>query len=307
MGCPPGNPCPGALRVLGRPVRTGTALGALRALCAVRRGALVGAEGGRGRLPGAVTVGRTRRRRRHRPGQALDHGVVDAGRESVRLRQALVGEEFGEAARVALAHGAHLPRALPPVQLQRDDGRLRVQAGDGVGRDLGAVEAGDRDEGGRDRAEADRPADARGQREQHADPVHRRGHGVQVHREAVVGRRLPGDLQAGQRRYTGVGHPLDAGDLAALVAECGNRHDRPAGRDPDLEADLGERVVLSPHQLGRHRLSSPCVACGVVLGAAGRPTARAGWRASGPGRCGRWPARRGPSCSSPRRPGAPSP
>lgn len=240
-------------------------LGAGGVLGAVRRAALLRAERGRRRLPGAVAVGRARRRGRHRAGQAAHHGLVDLGREPVRLRQALVGEEFGHAARIALADGAHLPGALPPVQLQRDDGRLRVQSGEGESGDLCPVEAGDRDEGGRDRAEAGRSADSCGQRQHDADPVHDGRHGVQVHREAVIRGGLAGDLQAGQRGHARMGHPLDAVDSAALVAENGRRHDGLAGRDPDLEPDLGERVVLPPHQLGRHRLSSPCVTCGVVV------------------------------------------
>lgn len=114
------------------------------------------------------------------------------------LGQALVGEEFGEAARVSLAHGSDLPDTLPAVELQRDDGRLRVEPRDRVAGDLGAVESGDRDEGRGDGAEPERSGAAGRQREQHADPVHGLGQGVQVAREAVVGRRLLGDLKARQ-------------------------------------------------------------------------------------------------------------
>ena len=95
---------------------------------------------------------------------------------------------------------------------------------------------------------------------------------VQVHREPVVGRGLPGHLQAGPGGRARVGHPFHSVDPAVLVAERGRGHDRRAGRDPDLETGLGERVVLPPHQLGRHRPSSPCVAC--VLSCAASPGPR---------------------------------
>ncbi len=123
---------------------------------------------------------------------------MDGPREPVGLGQLLVGEELGETARVALADGAHLPGALAPVQLQGDDGGLGLQAGDGVAGDLVAVEVGDGDEGRGHGPEAGRPPAGFGQGEQHADAVHGVGYGVQVHREAVVGGGLPGDLQARQ-------------------------------------------------------------------------------------------------------------
>ncbi len=279
-----------------------------------RGAALVRAEGGGRRLPGAVAVRRARRGRLHRAGQPLGHRVVDAAGELPGLRQTLVGEEFGEAARVALADGAHLPGALPAVQLQGDDGRLGVQAGDGVAGDLGAVEAGDGDERGGQGAETDRARPAGGQGEQHADAVDGLRHGVQVHREAVVGGGLPGDFETRLGGRARVGHPLHAVDPAGLVAERGRGHDRRAGRDPDLETDLGERVILPPHQLGRHRLRPPVSLCGVVCRSPA-PVVRVppvlreagGWTASGPGRYGRWPGCPGPSSSSPNPSGAPSP
>ncbi|CAM5531644.1 hypothetical protein SALBM217S_07711 [Streptomyces griseoloalbus] len=234
---------------------------------ALRRGTLVGADRGGRCLTGAVALGGAGRGRLDGADEALGDGLVDAGRELRGLGQPLVGEEFGQSARVALADGAHLPGALPPVQLQRDDGRLQVQAGDGVAGDLGAVQAGDGDEGGRHGSEAGRPgAGVRGgQGEQHADAVDGVGHGVQVDREPVVGGRLARHLQAGLHGGARMGHPLRAVDPSVLVAECGGGRDRCAGRDPDLQTGLGQRVVLPPHQLGRHRVGPPvsrrCVGC----------------------------------------------
>ena len=79
----------------------------------------------RGRLPGAVAVRRARPGRCTERASALGHRLVDAVRELAGLGQALVGEELGEAARVALADGAHLPGALAAVELQRDDAPTR--------------------------------------------------------------------------------------------------------------------------------------------------------------------------------------
>ncbi|GAA2897674.1 hypothetical protein GCM10011428_08480 [Streptomyces violaceus] len=118
----------------------------------------------------------------------------------------------------------------------------------------------------RDRA---RPAD--GQGEQDADTVDGLRQGVQVHREAVVGGGLSRDLETGLGGRARMGHPFHAVDPAGLVAERGRGHDRRAGRDPDLETGLGERVVLPPHQLGRHRLRPPVSLCGVVCRSPARP------------------------------------
>lgn len=234
---------------------------------ALRHGALVVADrGGRG-LTGAVALGCVGRRHLDGAREATGDGLVDAGSELRGLGQPLVGQEFGQSARVALADGAHLPGALPPVQLQRDDGGFQVQAGDGVTGHLGAVEAGDGDEGGGHGTEAggSRAAVRGGQGEQHADAVDGFGHGVQVHRETVVGGRLARHLETGLNGGARVGHPLRAVDPSVLVAQCGGGRDRRAGRDPDLQTGLGQRVVLPPHQLGRHRVGPPvsrrCVGC----------------------------------------------
>lgn len=182
--------------------------------------------------------------------------------ELVGLGQALVVEEVGEATGVPLSDGAHLPGVLAAVELQGDDGGLGLQAGDGVAGDLGTVEAGDGDERGGDGAEAGGAPDPGRQGEQHTDTVDGFRHGVQVHRETMVGGRLPGDLEAGQGRGARVGHPFDAVDPALLVAERGGGHDRRAGRDPDLQTGLGERVVL-PRTSSAVMPSSPCVSCRV--------------------------------------------
>ncbi len=280
--------------------------------------ALVRAEGGGGRLPGAVAVGGAGRRCLHGAGEALRDRLVDAARELRGLGQALVGEEFGQAAGVSLAHGAHLPGALPPVELQRDHGRLGRQAGDGVAGDLLAVQTGHGDERGRRGTEPGGPGGARrgGQGDQHTDAVDRVRHGVQIHREPVVGGRLPGHLETGLGGGARVGHPPRPADPAVLVAERGRGHDRRAGRDPDLQTGLGERVVLPPHQLGRHRLRPPASRVmdrvpltGPATGPVSprMPRGPAGSPASGPGRCGRWPGCPGPSSSSPSRRGAPWP
>lgn len=294
-----------------------------------RRDGTTGAGPGHGAVVRPVGRGGGRRGR-YRTGQSARHRLVNGRRELVGLGQLLVGEQLGEAARVALADGAHLPRSLAPVELQGDDGGLGLQAGDGVAGDLVAVEVRDGDEGGGDGPEPGRALPAGGQGEQHADTVHGVRHGVQVHRETVVGGGLPGDLQARQGGRTGVDHPFDAVDRAVLVAERGPGHDRRTGRDPDLETSPGKRVVLSPRQLGRHRLS-PCVirlpparrhageagpARGTgrfVSGCCGpdcrgpAATGPAGSPASGPGRCGRWPACRWRSSTSPGPRGAPWP
>ncbi len=236
---------------------------------------------GRGGRPGPVAVGRPGPGRRHRTGQAAGHRVLDVTGEPTGLGHVLVREQLGETARVPLADGAHLPGALASVQLQGDHGGLGLQAGEREAGDLLAVEAGDGDEGGGHRAEAGRALPRGRQGEQHADAVHGVRYGVQVHREPVVGGGLPGDLQSGHGGSARVGHPLCAVDLAALVAERGPGHDRCAGRDPDLQAGPGKRVVLPPRQLGRHRLS-PCVtgaSVSLVRGAYRRPCGIGAYRA----------------------------
>lgn len=112
--------------------------------------------------------------------------------------QALVGEHGVEAARVALTDGAYLPDGLAAVELQGGDRGFAVQAGEREGGDLGAVEPGHGDERGGDRAEPDRAADSRRQGQQHGDPVHRGGQGVEVHREPVVGGSLSGHFEPGE-------------------------------------------------------------------------------------------------------------
>ncbi|GAA2897680.1 hypothetical protein GCM10011428_08490 [Streptomyces violaceus] len=90
--------------------------------------ALVRAEG-RGRcLSGTVAVRGARRGRLDRAGQRLCHRLVDAARELPGLGQALIAEEFGEADRPHNpGRRAHLPGALPAIELQGDHGRLGVQ------------------------------------------------------------------------------------------------------------------------------------------------------------------------------------
>ncbi len=184
-------------------------------------------------------------------GGGVRRPLYDGG-ERVGLGQALVGEEGGEAVGVALAHGADLPGTLSAVQLQGDHGRLGVQAGDGVAGDLGAVGAVHRGERGGDGAEPERARGPGGQGEEDADPVDGLGHGRQVHGQAVFGGGLPGDLGAGERGGAGVGDPLGAPLRAVLVGVHGPGQDRDRARYPDLQPDLGQRVVLSPHQFGRH-------------------------------------------------------
>lgn len=91
------------------------------------------------------------------------------------------------------------------------------------------------------------------------DAVHGLRQGIQIEREAVVGRRLLGDLEAGQGGRARVGHPFDAPDLALLVTERGPGHDRPSGRYADLKTDLGERWFC-PRTSSAVIALSPCVA-----------------------------------------------
>ncbi|CAM5671357.1 hypothetical protein SCALM49S_08949 [Streptomyces californicus] len=343
------------------------------------------------RVPYAVAVGGAGRGRGHGAGQAPGHGLLDGAGQCGGVAHALVGEQVREPARVPLPHGPDLPGVLATVELQGADRRLGVEAGERERGDLLAVEPGDGDEGGGDGAEPRRRAVHRGQGEQHGDPVDVLGQGLQVDGEPVVGRRLPGDVEAGELGRAGVGDPLGAAHRAPVVAEGGPGDDGRAGRHPDLQAGLGQGVVLPPDQFGRHcvvplddgpradgggavlvpgavrvfraglvrcrwcctggpgrcgagrwccagvpRADLVLCRCGAVscpgVVPAGRrrggpggpcprgppppraspparaePTGAAGWRASGPGRYGRWPGSRGPSSASRRPSGAPSP
>ncbi|GDY52735.1 hypothetical protein SVIO_033580 [Streptomyces violaceusniger] len=207
------------------------------------------ARGGRAHPPVALGAGRGLG---DRAGHAAGHRLVDPRREVGAPLQPLVVQHGGQPARVPLADGAHLPGALPAVELQGGHRGLRVQIGDRVAGDLGAVEAGDGDERRGHGAEPGRAADARRQREQHGDPVDVLGHRVEVHGEPVGGRRLFGHLYPGQLGRGGMRDPFGAVHRAPLIAECRPGHDRIARRDPDLQTGLGQRMVLPSDQLGRH-------------------------------------------------------
>src|SRR5262249_46643518 len=98
-----------------------------------------------------------------------------------------------------------------------------------------------------------RAAPVGGQGEQYADAVDRVPYHRQVDREPVDGGRLPGHLDPGQRGRARVGDGLGARYPPPLVAEGGGGEDRMTGRDPDLQAGVGQGVVLPPDQLGGHR------------------------------------------------------
>lgn len=164
-------------------------------------------------------------RRRHGAGEPGGDGLLDGGGDLRRLRHPLVGEHPGEPRRISLADGPDLPDTLAAVELQGGHGGLGVQTGEGERGDLGAVESGHGDEGGGDRAEPGRLSGSQGQREEHGDAVHRAGQGVQIHGQPVVGRGLPGHLEAGHPVRRGVGYPLGAPDGAPLVPERGPGHD----------------------------------------------------------------------------------
>lgn len=219
-----------------------------------RGGGRRGREGvGRARrVPYAVAVGGAGRGRGHGAGQAPGHGLLDGAGQCGGVAHALVGEQVREPARVPLPHGPDLPGVLATVELQGADRRLGVEAGERERGNLLAVEPGDGDEGGGDGAEPRRGAVHRGQGEQHGDPVDVLGQGLQVDGEPVVGRRLPGDVEAGKLGRAGVGDPLGAAHRAPVVAEGGPGDDGRAGRHPDLQAGLGQGVVLPPDQFGRH-------------------------------------------------------
>lgn len=174
--------------------------------------------------------------------------------EGAGLRQALVAEQLGETARVALADGPDLPAALPAVQLQRDDGRLGVQTGEREAGDLRAVGGGDGGEGGRGGAEAVGSATPLREGEQHVHQVHLLGDGVQIDMEAQTDRGPAGHLDTREDGRTGVRDPLGAAYGALRVAERGAGHDRRPGRHPDLQSGPGQGVILPRDQLGRHRL-----------------------------------------------------
>ncbi len=177
------------------------------------------------RLPYAVGLGGAGRWRGDRAGQGAGDRLLDGGGQLGGTRQALVGEHPGQPRRVPLSDGPDLPGALAAVQLQCVDGGLGVQTGKREGGDLGAVESGDGGEGRGGGAEPGRSSGAHREGEQHGDPVHRLGQGLQVDGEAVAGRGLPGDLQAGEPVRAGVGDPLGAAYRAALVGEGGTGHD----------------------------------------------------------------------------------
>lgn len=270
------------------------------------------AEPGR---PGDVRapVRGARRRGCHGAGQAGGDRLLYRACQLRGLCHALVGEHLGEPGGVSLADGTDLPDPLPAVELQCRHGGLGVQAREGEGGDLGAVEPGDGDERRGDRTEPDGPARPQGQGQEHGDAVHRVGERLQVDCEPVVGRGLPGHLESGQLGRSGVGDPLDAVDRALLVPERGTGHDGRGRRHPDLQTGLGQRVILPPDQLGRHcpvpstfgvvpchgrssrRRMPPGAARTDVGPRSGPATGAAGWTASGPGRSGRWPGFRGRS------------
>lgn len=81
------------------------------------------------------------------------------------------------------------------------------------------------------------------------------GQRVEIDRDAVLGGRLAGNLDAGAPGRTRMGHRLDAREPALLVAERHPGHDGSARRDPDLHPCAVQCVVLAPDQLGRHRCS----------------------------------------------------
>ena len=218
---------------------------------------------GGGGLPGAVRVRRCAAAARPPSGPSpRATASLMPLREPAGLGQALVGEELGEAARVSLADRADLPGALPAVELHGDHGRLRVEAGEGVAGDLGAVETGDGDEGGGDGA------------------------------EAGPGRRRPaGRASSTLTRCTASGRASRSTARRWSAAACRETSTRAAWGRPGgpptrrrgpgparrsrvapattgvpaetriSEPGLGERMVLPPDQLGRHRLRPPVSLC----------------------------------------------
>lgn len=214
---------------------------------------------GRARRPDRRQAVRTGRPpgggRRDRPGLSPADRFLDLRGQLRRLGQPLVTQHRREAVGVALAHGPHLPGVLPAVELHGDDGGLGAQAGDRVAGDAGAVEAGDRDGRRGGRTEGGQPTDAGGQRQQHTHPVDGGGHRVEIHRDAVLGGRLAGNLDAGTAGRARVGHRLGAGEPALLVAEGDAGDDGTARRHPDLHPCPVQWMVLPPDQLGRHRCS----------------------------------------------------
>lgn len=262
-------------------------------------------RGRRGRLPRAVAV-RAWRRCRHRAGHALVHRFVDAAGELLGLGQTLVGEEVGEAAGVPLADRAYLPCVLAAVQLQRDDGRLGFQAGDGVTGDLVAVEAGDRDEGV-------------------ATVPNRLGPPAPVGRASSTLTRWTASGMASRstaRRWSAaacretsrpgrVGVPGWATHSTPWILPCSSPSVAAATIGVPAEIRISRRDWESgwfcPRTSSAVMPSSPCVACRVVCGSPGGPTGAAGSPASGPGTSGRWPGCRGRSSTSPDPSGAPSP
>lgn len=262
--------------------------------------------GGCGRHQGGV----------HRQGRRGQCGGGRAG-------QSGVCEQGAQPLGIALADGADLPGVLPAVQLQGDDGALRVQPRHRVGGGLGAVGSGHRHVRRRDRAEARRSAGRQG--EHHADPVHGRPHGVEVQGEPVPLGRRPRCLEPRKDPGAGVRQRLGTGQSALVVSGRDQGQYGGTRRDPDLHLVPGQGVVLPPDQFGRHRAALPRAFCPVrsvllavrargrrLLQAACRRPAcflqvRQDRRRSGPGRSGRSPGCPGPSSASPRRRATPSP
>ncbi len=277
------------------------------------------------RSPGLFRPAR-RGGRGDRPRMAEADRRLDLRGQLGGLRKPLITQHRGEPVGIALPHGAHLPGALPAIQLDGDDGGLGAQTGEGVAGDPASVQAGDRDTGRGSRPEPAHAA-APGQGQQHTHAVHGLGQRVEIHREAVLGGGLTGDLDAGEPRRPRVGHGVGARQPALLVAERHPGHDGPARHHTDLHTGAVQRMVLPPDQLGRHR-SFPLVVvrpgpatgadgpergggaarCALPLPAMAAETATDTARspAPRPGRYGRWRAHRSRSSSSRRPRGAPS-
>jgi hypothetical protein len=217
-----------------------------------------GAAGDRAARDGAAAVparaGRLRRGRVLAGRAAADRFTYGGGQVGGAVQQ-VVPEEVLQSAGIALADCADLPGLGAAVQLDGHQRVLGVQVERGVGDQLGAVVPGHRDERGGRAAETGRGAGQRRQRQKDRHMGDRARQRLQVDGEPMLGRRLPGDLDAVRRGLAGVQDLLGDAPATGVRVQQNSRQHRHACHDPHIDPGPGQGVVLSPYQFGRHRCS----------------------------------------------------